>query len=502
MAVDRFIVVREWHGIFAPSPALVRLPEGKVLDDNHYDIPTLQAAGVRMVPFTEGLAARIAGGDRRPGDAEASLFGDAGFTSMGFVVDVNTLIGPNDQDGTSLRPFSEINRAISLDVIPKAFDLATSQVVNTVLVKGGTYLENIEWDAQFRRIKLLYDGPVNIGAMQEFAWRPSGPTFDIRVFGDVLNLPAGDGIRSFVGIGPVSNPGDMRGGTMASMTGWRMNGQLKLDVFNSASGNFQLLLHGMEIFGTTGDSSGVSIDGTLGNVNGSLDAFGLNCHGAMNLGNDIRASTFKAVRMPSVDGESVSDWIDVECDGPLNMERSMTSSFGALRGFIDCSITGPITSVVANPAIIMDGVTFANSKGLRTVFPDDVVLELRDVGLQDLFIAGGSPTSGQEFEAYAGASGTAAAHGTSTSARLPKAVMFFKLAWSLATAAAGTELEIRINDTTIAKTVVLTGSVGELDLVGFLPAGMYLTVDSDVVSVRYNGTGAAPGAGVVRIIGA
>lgn len=73
-----FIVIRDWVGVLpGPAPtdlpkALVTLGEGKILNEDLYDVVSLQASGMRAVPFTTDLRDLIESGDQKPGDVVAA----------------------------------------------------------------------------------------------------------------------------------------------------------------------------------------------------------------------------------------------------------------------------------------------------------------------------------------------------------------------------------------------------------------------------------------------
>lgn len=70
-----FIVLRKWEGVIGRS--LVSLPQGAIIDADHYDVPVLKAAGLRVVAFSVALAALVAQDDDLPGDAVAATVVDA-----------------------------------------------------------------------------------------------------------------------------------------------------------------------------------------------------------------------------------------------------------------------------------------------------------------------------------------------------------------------------------------------------------------------------------------
>lgn len=71
-----FIVLRNWEGVIRGN--LVSLPQGAVIDQDHYDVPTLKASGLRVVAFSIALAALVAQDDGLSGDAVAAAAVDAG----------------------------------------------------------------------------------------------------------------------------------------------------------------------------------------------------------------------------------------------------------------------------------------------------------------------------------------------------------------------------------------------------------------------------------------
>ena len=71
-----FIVLRKWKGIIDGN--LVSLEQGAIIDQDHYDVPTLKASGLRVVAFSTALAALVAQDDGLPGDGVAAAVVDAG----------------------------------------------------------------------------------------------------------------------------------------------------------------------------------------------------------------------------------------------------------------------------------------------------------------------------------------------------------------------------------------------------------------------------------------
>ena len=69
----KWLVIREWTGAPTPGAGLVTFQEGKILDDDVYDIAKLIGSGARIVPFTVAVETLIEQGDRQRFDILAAV---------------------------------------------------------------------------------------------------------------------------------------------------------------------------------------------------------------------------------------------------------------------------------------------------------------------------------------------------------------------------------------------------------------------------------------------
>lgn len=270
----QFIVVREYHGV--NRGGLFRLPPGKVLDDTQYDIPTLQTAGVRMVPSTAGLQARIASGDRRVGDALAAVTGDGLFSTNLLRVDGNTKIGPNDQDGTGLRPYNEINKA--LEALPdRSQSIEMRRAVDRIHVANTPwYNEALRIDISARNLEIV--GKFNLGVFDKLpqgapgsGWEPDPANRrDVTVVGDVKDK---FGLASSLVItSDTHGMAEMDDTTFSAVHGPRISGKIDIQTNEPPSPSGWGIFVSGDVYGTEGDGTGTSIDHSSG---GSASALNL-----------------------------------------------------------------------------------------------------------------------------------------------------------------------------------------------------------------------------------
>lgn len=118
-----FIVLRTWHGRLGGT--LIKLPEGKVISDSEYEVPRLQASGLRAVPATPQLLALLTEGDDDPGSV-----------SVAGLVDVMGEVA-------TLRRKGEINMvANAVFTAVSALDVPTKVLGSTFLSSG-----NVDFDS-------------------------------------------------------------------------------------------------------------------------------------------------------------------------------------------------------------------------------------------------------------------------------------------------------------------------------------------------------------------
>ncbi len=87
-----FIVLRRWTGVI--NGRLVTLEQGATIDQTHYDVPALKAAGLRVVAFSVALAALVAQDDGQPGDGVAAAVVDAGDNAAALAARVSAVAVP------------------------------------------------------------------------------------------------------------------------------------------------------------------------------------------------------------------------------------------------------------------------------------------------------------------------------------------------------------------------------------------------------------------------
>lgn len=313
----QFLVYREFHGVFPPSPALVRLPIGKVLDDAQYDVKALQAAGVRMVPFTNGAEAVLieAGRGVDPNAGATALLGNAGAISQDFHVDVSTVVGPNDQDGTGLRPFNTIGKAGK--AVP--IGLPDDRAVGNIIIASGQYPEGgrLELDVTMRRINMLSHGPYDVGT-------PDQDT-DIVIVGDYTQV--GQDVSAFT-IEYFGQGNPAKAGTFGQSIVPRIRGKLDFQATGTAG-----LLRGtfnVNITPTASDVAFTSVSGAqLGvtfnrcGIGGRVVGDGIDIQDAWDVRfeDDVTIEKIRRAKFCRIDG----NWVVAE--GPTTSR---------LPGFFDC----------------------------------------------------------------------------------------------------------------------------------------------------------------------
>jgi hypothetical protein len=431
-----------------------------------------------------------------------SDFGNSGELDNAKWVDASTGVPEIDQDGSSLRPYKTIQQA--LNFIPKSVGGLSPRVVWTVWIAAGTYDEDLVWDVEGRRIRLMAMGPVNLGLFDDDTWQPTAiaPATagrrHITVFGDGDNVS--DNIRDYVSITALTT-GFAQGAVNNSFHAFRISGQILVTATTTGSdGNIDWDLQ-CEVYGTTGDETGASFDATLNNPNMTINMFHSRMRGAVNTGTDAQLAKCVDVGFQGhVDIETILHWDDCEIEQGISLVDGGFSSNAFPTGLFNCSFFGTLTTATANTKFEVDMTTYRKMVENNFILPTDINLIVKGSIPVELFAGGGSPTSGQFYEYHAPASGSAGAAAFNRQTTLPEPVKLFTLVWDTASADVTTELAIRVAGV-IQKTVTLDGAAGSLDLVAFLPAGLFQTTAGDTISVEYTGTGTAPGAGTVKVMG-
>lgn len=489
-----FIVIREFHGAFNGN--VLRFPEAKILSDEDYDIDQLQAAGVRMVPFTAGTLDRILRGDGSLGNAVAALVGDGGFTTNVLLVDAGTTLATASQDGTSDRKFKTIQQAI--DLIPEGIDAASARRVNVIGVVGGDYDEDLDFDVTGRRIMLVSLGPWNLGKFDNNGWQPSAdPRRNVTVSGDLapVNL-----IRCYFGLFNLIEAG-RRDLAPARNSGPRISGQVIVDAVTTIPlvDVLEMDLEA-EIYGDTGNTAGISLlvsDGTGIRLRTTRSSFrGKIVCGSTAALSDVTMDRCHQTRFRAdvlINGYGLFQECDFE---GANFEVDPTLDDSGLNGFVNCQFESAYNGN-DNPdgAMRLDGYTQAAM--LRTGGSVvNAVKVFRDAAATLTYAAGAvAPTTDQYLEANASAiSGTPGALGLGRRGPAPKDGTLNLLVWDSDSADNTTEVVINVGG--VDTVVTLTGGVsGQLELgaQGLSPILQSQVAGGALVGVRWNGNGTDPG---------
>ncbi len=101
------IVLRSWTGIeTGPANKPIQLPEGKVVDDEQYNLPQLQEWGLRLAERTPARDILLSVGDKDPGYVVAALLEEALGALTGYVIveKKSDLPEPDEFDVIQLAP--------------------------------------------------------------------------------------------------------------------------------------------------------------------------------------------------------------------------------------------------------------------------------------------------------------------------------------------------------------------------------------------------------------
>lgn len=468
-----FIVIREYRGPIGGKN--VSFPEGKVLDDADYDVPLLQASGVRMVAFTQGLAKRIRGGDKHPGSALAALVGDGGGSVSTLSVQKGSGIPVSDQDGSAQRPFSSLQAAI--DAVPVATDVEGMRVTHQIIVGLGSYDEDLSVDITGRRVWLVSEGGWGLGTFDSTGHDVSGTRRNIAITGDATGF---DGIGAAFGVGSRLNQGIWSQTATVLETMAKVSGEITVDL---SAGALSMFLE-CTISGDGTDSG----DAFIVETGDSVTAYLFNCQIRGIISGDNMTLT------QIVGGRLRGDLISVRRIGQMHAVDFFTAAITVVSsyfgfepaGLTSCSFRNPLTWTgpagslrldgYSNASLLDEGLTLAGGATKVPLYP-----------LTAVFAGGAAaPSAGEHLEAQAGVGGASGVLGVATEVAAPVVGNVVKLAWNSATADATTIMKVVVNSAVVA-TVTLSGASGAVDVTE--QPGIAV---GDKVALEYD-AGTAPG---------
>lgn len=369
------------------TPRTGPLSAGSRLRHRSHNIEELRAGGASLMyidPADVGLESALAlfsTGDGGP--KLASLLQAVGGFATGTATNDFYVDGGRSplarQDGSFLYPFLPIQDGLL--AVPQGLDSVGARNVHTVRVAGGTYNEAPIWDVKARRIQLIALAPVNLGEFNERTWQPSGIRRNITFVGSGNNVPVADNIRSRVMLGTASEWGFPRGTVNTSFTAFRISGMLDVQATTDGSaGNIDWGISGVEVYGTTGDSSGISFQAP-NNPNMLLNIFHSRFHGVCDTGLDGRIiKADEAVFSGPVRTEGWTEFVRCDFLDGLFVQDPGSLGRNHVVGFLQCAFSGLFDGVPNPNDLLVDRYTHSSflangaSLGPNTfLVPSDVV---------------------------------------------------------------------------------------------------------------------------------
>lgn len=252
-------------------------------------------------------------------------------------VDAQT-VAPEDQEGTFLQPFATIQQALDLHASNPLDTSDTVRRVKRIHVAPGDYDEDLAIDLTGMHLEII--GRFNLGVFDADFWRASttAPRRNITITGDTNAV---DRVAPSLVICSDVQMSDFTDTDPAGYHYPRISGQIITDMSNSAapSQRYWVLAIQADVYGNTGDDSGLSLDFTAGEqtarVNLQLD----NSHtrGGLNLGDKGRLTDAdKAV----IDGVTTCEFVGRFSQCQLSNDWNVSNGGGDIgtpvSGFISC----------------------------------------------------------------------------------------------------------------------------------------------------------------------
>lgn len=183
--------------------------------------------------------------------------GAAGFSVVNWYVDGNTTLPTGRQNGSLLSPYKTITQGLE-GLIDRSVSAVLRRAVDRINVANTPfYNETLNIDLTARNLEII--GKWSLGVFDQFRWAPQTGIGNINITGD-LEDPSGEGIRSSLIIASDTFNEDLSDFNVSNYHGPRIGGKINIDMTNTGGSNSWLLGLQGRFFGTTGDSSGVTIE--------------------------------------------------------------------------------------------------------------------------------------------------------------------------------------------------------------------------------------------------
>ncbi len=435
--------------------------------------------------------------------------GNLGFISTVTYVDLNTEVPLAKQNGGLLTPFATGQQAFDANAaLLNRSGVLGIRHVDRINFAQGDYDE--EWTINLTNRHLELVGKWRLGVFDQDRWRPVDPPAleprrNINLIGDT-NAP--DDINPSLLLMSDSITIDPTEGNDEFDNIPAISGAIISNMTNSAAGtNGWTLIVQAQVYGTTGDETGVSIDCTGDQALPSpaapvnLQMMGSRVRGAVNLGIAGRFADGIACRF---DGDQNYDIM-----GRFQNSRfaemtwtlpAVTSGVGTpLKGFTNCRFDGA-QEWIGPHDILVDG--YSNdqmlAQGVDVSSFTGVFVYTGGAPLVDLFRGGAATIAAGEFwEAEATRlGGTAAALGGSTQTGAQGSARLASISFDF-TAAPTPNVTMKVFIGGVERdSVTVTDTQGSVPL-----TSQFLVNANDLVAVEFDAGAVAPGASTVRVYG-
>lgn len=241
-------------------------------------------------------------------------------------VDVNTTVLPDQQTGSEAFPFDDWQPALDKTVVSPAGVIT----VNLIHMSQGTYDTGVDYtyDPTNKRTKTITHGPVRIGTYGGFGLLAAqDPRRNIILAGSASSNE--DDVRCYFAIvAGEESSGNPRGTVQNSFNKMRITGKIDMSAVTQVEfGNFEITLVGVEIDGTDGTPTGVSIDMGSNNINGTVEFDQCSMFGQILLGNDTRLDRVNRTKIGGlIVCESMNLWIESTAKGGMTFHDPSTFS--------------------------------------------------------------------------------------------------------------------------------------------------------------------------------
>ena len=470
------------------SPVLITdLDTG--LENQHRKVPSyvpvggfidIPATARSLLSFDNGVLRRF----HDAGYIVADLIEPSAETTI-IYVDADTPLNADQQNGSQGRPYGTLASAVA--AIPVATTDDEMRSTTYLMVSGKAHDEDFNIDITGRKVWVLYRGGFSIGEFAGSGGTESGIRRNINITGDASGF---GGLVSSLGFASMTDNPSWHQTSTTGETMMRLSGTVNIDLTGAAALSLALQC---EIRSSDGSKAGDSILATAtsnvflyiehtkvrGNISGAL----------LTLVTAARCRfTGEDITLNRISQALHSDFQQLT----FTVSAAYTSMEPA--GFIGCRFknamvfTGPVGS------LIVDGYSNSSAKTAGVILAGGATKVFIGAAYTSIFNGGGTPTTGQHYEAQAAVGGTAGTLGVGTRMASPGAFNLTKLSWESTSADATTIMKILVNGA-VADTVTLTGVSGAIALP--LQA---VVAEGDVVAVEFD-AGTAPGASTVQVYG-